>query len=684
MAPSTNTNPNTLLTDNSVNDPLSISNYDHPGMVLTQIPFNGGNFYRVGVGILRWLWGLRTNNGIKEFKSGGFSRTEFKKVCTGCNQEGHLVEQCFERIGYPDWYKGIFLCFTSAFALICHHGMDVILDWISDTGDSDHMSPHLHLFMSIITLKHPIIVHLPDGRTKTVTLVGQVKIIPFLTLNNVLYVPDLQLNLLYVGRLIRDQGLDAHFYLNNFAFQDPSTNQIVVVGKGDKLEPKGLKCVLIGYLPNSKGYNLYDLTTKQMFHSKDVSFEEKIFPFKEQPILHSGSIGDFPSFHSSEEEVVIPSQKTQISKDSNESAIPEVTTEPAIPTNVSASQQFIPTSSKTVNPIRKYSRNSSRPSWLKDFVTSKTSASSANTTYTESLPKHPKYPHFTKNDFLDFLINVYKIKYTADGTINKYKARLVIKGFDKKEGRDYKHTFSLVAKLVTIRVLIALAIAKGWPLHQLDINNAFLHGFIDEDIYMQPPAGYAAASSGQVTPQGTHVNQRKYILDLLHDAGLTATKPVASPMPTNLKLSLGKASKRSLTRYCIFLGHSLVSWKTKKQPIVFRFSTEAEYRAMAVTTCEILWLSFILKDLHILIKLPIIIFWDNKFAQQLAANPCFHERSKHLDMDYHLTREKIQDGFLQTTFIPTTRQLADVMTKVLNHVQHSLLVDKLGITDHPT
>ncbi|GJY75319.1 retrovirus-related pol polyprotein from transposon RE2 [Tanacetum coccineum] len=629
MAPSTNTNPNTLLTDNSVNDPLSISNYDHPGMVLTQIPFNGGNFYRVGVGILRWLWGLRTNNGIKEFKSGGFSRTEFKKVCTGCNQEGHLVEQCFERIGYPDWYKG---------------------KGTADVGTANVNQALICImqFLAYVQMQYSAVIKTirKDNGTEIVN-----KKTPFEKLHG------------------KDPSYDQIRVISCLCYV------VVTLPHRDKLEPKGLKCVLIGYLPNSKGYNLYDLTTKQMFHSRDVSFEEKIFPFKEQPILHSGSIGDFPSFHSSEEEVVIPSQKTQISKDSNESAIPEVTTEPAIPTNVSASQQFIPTSSKTVNPIRKYSRNSSRPSWLKDFVTSKTSASSANTTYTESLPKHPKYPHFTKNDFLDFLINVYKIKYTADGTINKYKARLVIK-----------------------------AIAKGWPLHQLDINNAFLHGFINEDIYMQPPAGYAAASSGQVcklkkslyglkhasrqwnheTPQCTHLNQRKYILDLLHDAGLTATKPVASPMPTNLKLSLGKASKRSLTRYCIFLGHSLVSWKTKKQPIVFRFSTEAEYRAMAVTTCEILWLSFILKDLHILIKLPIIIFWDNKFAQQLAANPCFHERSKHLDMDYHLTREKIQDGFLQTTFIPTTRQLADVMTKVLNHVQHSLLVDKLGITDHPT
>ena len=99
---------------------------------------------------------------------------------------------------------------------------------------------------------------------------------------------------------------------------------------------------------------------------------------------------------------------------------------------------------------------------------------------------------------------------------------------------------------------------------------------------------------------------------------------------------------------------------------------------------KFLWLSFLLKDLHIPVKLPITLFCDNKSAQQLAANPCFHDRSKHLDMDRHFIREKIQEGFMQTTFIPTTQQLADIMTKALNHVHHSLLLGKLGITDHPT
>ncbi|GKG12281.1 hypothetical protein Tco_0346518 [Tanacetum coccineum] len=67
----------------------------------------------------------------------------------------------------------------------------------------------------------------------------------------------------------------------------------------------------------------------------------------------------------------------------------------------------------------------------------------------------------------------------------------------------------------------------------------------------------------------------------------------------------------------------------------------------------------------------------------LAANPCFHDRSKHVDIDCHFTREKVQDGFLQTAHIPSHLQLADIMTKALNKVQHSTLASKLGLRDPP-
>jgi histone deacetylase 1/2 len=142
--------------------------------------------------------------------------------------------------------------------------------------------------------------------------------------------------------------------------------------------------------------------------------------------------------------------------------------------------------------------------------------------------------------------------------------------------------------------------------------------------------------------------------------------------------------RKSTGGYLVYLGSTPISWKSGKQRTVARSSTEAEYKALADGTAEILWIRSLLTELRVPSSTVTTLWCDNLGATFLSANPVFHARTKHVEVDYHFVRDRVTKQEIQVRFISSKDQLANVLTKPLPPVSFAYFRSKLRVESPPS
>nr|AAK55460.1 putative gag-pol polyprotein [Oryza sativa Japonica Group]AAP54977.1 retrotransposon protein, putative, Ty1-copia subclass [Oryza sativa Japonica Group] len=751
-----------------------------------------------------------------------------RPVCQVCHKRGHVASDCWHR--YDDSYvPDEKLGGAATYA----YGVDT--NWYVDTGATDHITGQLDKLTTKERYKGTDQIHTASGEGMSIKHVGHA-IVPTpsrpLHLKNVLHVPEAAKNLVSVHKLVADNYAFLEIHGKYFLIKDKATRRTILEG------------------PCRRG--LYPLPARLSLRQAFVATPSFERISQKCEFRYTGGIWPGGAQQSHQPGSSAPSESAQLS----EVMRPKTRLQSGIRKEKIYTDGTVRYSCFT---------SSGEPQTLHEALGDKNWKEAMDSEY-QALMKNKTWhrvPSKKGQNIIDCKW-VYKVKRKADGSLDRYKARLVAKGFKQRYGIDYEDTFRPVVKAATIRTILSIAISRGWTLRQLDVQNAFLHGVLEEDVFMRQPPGYEQKdgyvckldkalyglkqaprawysrlstklhelgfkssksdtslffySKGDVTifmlvyvddiivasssivatnallknlnqefalkdlgrlhyflgievkevNDGIVLTQEKYAMDVLKRVNMSDCKAVNTPLSISEKLSahegnplgpedstryrslVGALQYLTLTRpdlsfsvnkvcqylhaattkhwvaakrilrylkhtvklglkisksnsllvsafsdadwagclddrrstggFAVFIGPNLVSWSARKQATVSRSSTEAEYKALANATAEIMWIQTLLHELGIQVPKIAKVWCDNIGAKYMTANPVFHARTKHIEVDYHFVRERVARKLLQVEYISTKDQVADGFTKTLSVRQLEMFRNNLNLT----
>ncbi|KAL0423071.1 UNVERIFIED_CONTAM: Retrovirus-related Pol polyprotein from transposon TNT 1-94 [Sesamum radiatum] len=583
-----------------------------------------------------------------------------KCQCYCCGKTGHKAYQCYQRKDQQKTNKKqnpqLNLAETEeiiAAVVVKANLVENKVDWILDTWASKHFCANKELFHEFHEASDGECIFMENSTTAGV--MGKGKVLLKLTSGKILALLDVL-----------------------------KTN----------IGTKTFDCAFIGYAQNSAAYRFMSLHDNSIRESRDAEFFELIFLFNKELDNQIASLNKFDSSSNSSMENVVEirrSKRQKIERSFGPNFLTSFLTEDLNRID----EQFVSAFLVDEDPkIYVEAITSIDSSFWKEAIKNELKSIMTNRTW----------------DLVDLLVGskpikckwIFKKKIKPNGSIDKFKARLVVVGYTQKKGIDYFDTYSLVTKIATIRALIALSAINDLMIHQMDVKTAFLNGDLEEEIYMEQPEGFVVPrleskfdmkDLGEAdvilgvkirkTENGFSSCQSHYIEKILKRFNCHEEIPVRTPYDPSICLKKNNGDGvlegfcdanwvtdndevSSTSGYVFTLGGGAISWKSAKHTCIARSTMEYEFIALELTGQEAEWLRNLIGDIPLWgSTAPVSLHCDSQAAIGIAKNYAYNGKRRHIRLKHSAVKELLKNGIISLDYVRSERNLADPLTKGL-------------------